>query len=45
MYRTLFVARQDMVQPVGIAVEVIVYRNDGTSGVAEERIGAFGQQR
>lgn len=45
MYGALFVTRQDVVQPVGMMVQMIVDRNDLSAGITEDRIGSLGDER
>lgn len=41
----LLVARQDVVQPVGMVIQMIVDRNDLSAGITEDRIGSLGDER
>ena len=45
VYGALFVTRQDVVQPVGMMVQMIVDRNDLSAGITEDRIGSLGDER
>ena len=41
---TLFVANQNVVQPVSVIVECVIYWHDSAAGIAKQRVYAFGNQ-
>ena len=45
MYGALFVARENVIQPIGMMVQMIVNRDYLTARVTEYRIGSFGYKR
>lgn len=45
MYGALFVTRENVIQPIGVMVQMIVNRDYLTARVTEYRIGSFGYKR